>query len=520
MNKTDNIQELAINIMLLVKKEGVPEITRQTGEWTVYEYREDPRPTMRFYIDPRNRASVSVRLNANGTVSRRGLGLKPSDTHDQHTFGLHQNMKDEVQKKLLRWLHRRTAPGDLANCLMSNDWAGKALKETIEKTSHKIAQECAKKAIDQGQVIEDPGEVSKRLQKRWYKTFSMDNIKSLVRWHISHEQCSLSAYNHIVINLDTFTVMLRDSPNVIRYHASRITPPPERAKSIGSPERVTREVRKELGATQAEWRYFCRIGSSSDPARTSLGLRALKGANCPQAPVDLLSNVMNLDHQYYAQARWEHGDPWQAWTHVLGTALRDAAKREVKAEAGIRMLRGKKKETITSNFLFHPHTTGIQRISDALRHHVENNIPWGKTTWQGCLNRSNRWHQQMEQDQDEKMARKLAGMKWESALGTVNIHGLQAEPVLTGEELHQLGRRMHNCLASFADRCMQGDTRIFTLRENGVLVAIAEIRRDGENGPWIKGQLEAPSRGKIPQKAEIAHQELKDMYEASERTRQ
>ncbi|MFN8344280.1 MAG: PcfJ domain-containing protein [Spirosomataceae bacterium] len=89
-------------------------------------------------------------------------------------------------------------------------------------------------------------------------------------------------------------------------------------------------------------------------------------------------------------------------------------------------------------------------------------------TLPSLLRQSNEWHHQMVRAKSTKQAVTWQGVDWEPFTVT---EGKEENPViyqmvelLSNKELSEEGQRMHHCVASYADDCFYGKTRIFSLR--------------------------------------------------------
>ena len=310
---------------------------------------------------------------------------------------------------------------------------------------------------------------------------------------------TLSMYNKVVRNRKTVETMMRDSENIIRCHHICLSPNDQ--EDMGTPEQVTREVRELLQLTPVEWKLFCRTGwhykhqeGQHDPAETAnairLGFKALGEANQPQAPIDTLWVIAGMTHchQTFRQMPWNHGDPWTAWVHVINQALDTAGRDSVRASR------------------FH-----ITHVAEALLWHVENQEPWGPSSWEGYRRRSDNWHLRIIAGLGREQDRQA---RWTSMLDETRIGQFELSPVTTGDRLIELGAQMQNCLGAYVRQCVLGNTRIFTLTQDGELKAAGQLIRLQEG--WSAGQVEAPGHQPPGTNARRAMEQAAQLYQAAQ----
>lgn len=108
-------------------------------------------------------------------------------------------------------------------------------------------------------------------------------------------------------------------------------------------------------------------------------------------------------------------------------------------------------------------------------------------TLQSLLRQSNEWHHQIARTKSLKKILTWQGLDW--PLFEV-IEGKEENPIiykmvelLSNKELNEEGQRMHHCVASYAEDCLYGKTRIFSLRcyRFGTEERLATIELDVKN---------------------------------------
>ena len=267
----------------------------------------------------------------------------------------------------------------------------------------------------------------------------------------SSDWSNMNNYNTVVLNREIFSGMMKTGQQApLRAHCLEFLRQADSHRVFQHRGEIIREIKDRLKLDPPQWRYFCkaaRIRSVSDLLpmnipRMAMACQALVDANRPQAHPQQLHQIWQRqhDHEAFHKAAWRHGDPWKAWTGLLNQYL---APSEIPRSA-----------------------EDLNLITDALRHHVQNQLPWGPGNWAILLTRSERWH--VENFQRHGRGRYYALPKegqdasWTSLVDLVNIDGLSFAPVTNGPRLAFLGSRMGNCLATYWSSCNQGISRIFT----------------------------------------------------------
>lgn len=73
----------------------------------------------------------------------------------------------------------------------------------------------------------------------------------------------------------------------------------------------------------------------------------------------------------------------------------------------------------------------------------------------------------------------------------VCVGGISAVSLVSGDELRQEGFRLQHCVGSYADRCLMGDTHIFSFRDRqGGSLSTAEIELESDGGHWVPRVIE------------------------------
>lgn len=100
-----------------------------------------------------------------------------------------------------------------------------------------------------------------------------------------------------------------------------------------------------------------------------------------------------------------------------------------------------------------------------------------KADWSWYMHQQEEWHDTFRNG-NETVENRVRGLSWDSDLDGYKTKKYQIVPITTGEDLIEEGRRMHHCIASYANSCVQNTARIFSIRDNkGKRLATLELGR-------------------------------------------
>ncbi len=488
----------------LIRERTEPSLRESTGQGLLYEYRDQPKPTLRILVGRRGRASLTVTRNKDGTLSCRsphawhGPGTRILDSAALHFNDLRRLLTCRTMEQVIRATPRR----NLARAL-ADPYNARMMSERAMKTAGKIFAESFAQAQNNGRTLDVNPEriiplVNNILRKKFLDRETLDLAQAyLCPSYAERNQVTFREYNLAAVNLRTFRLLRRDQPHVLRFFCRMMMNRDRERTRAGTPGAVVHQVREKLGLYRhpARWRYFVRglglapheeHGAAGDPERRiRRNLRVLDEINLPQAGDDLLKRVVeNLSHV----SREENPAHYRAWIRMLRGYVRYWMEgRQVEVEEYRRM-------------------SDLRGAQDALHHTIQHGGGWNTADWELTVRRSEAWHEWVRENRE----RELLALTWDSRLGETRLGDVTARPVTTGRELVDLGRAMGNCLGSFVTRCSQGSDRIFTLWEKGELAAAAQLTRHRDR--WQPGQLEAPRRSRPPEAYHRLHRELAELY--------
>ena len=490
---------------------NAPDMLREKlGDWTIFDYRNLPRPTLRLFINPRGRAAASIARTRRGTLITRGT----RETRDRDPrfwyASLSSQLRDSLRADTMRWA-MRTSPTRQFFRHLTDPYGYRQIKKAMTRAVDDAIAGAMNTANRNGEPVPNPrkgteDKIVRIIQRRITDPATEGERAESFNPH--SQQNPVWQYNHIVINRDLFRQMKQEAPMVLAYYFRNHGRDPRAPQTrFASPAQVTSLVQQETGLEGIAWRLFTRTGWNQSPAGQDEGMaiafRALAQANRPNAPTEALRTVLRRhdSNLFFHDARWDHGDPWRTWVHVVNRFLH---ARELDPRAN--------------------ETNELAQVADTLRWHVQEQQPWGPADWETCLRRSQRWHEEQLNDREEASMKK----SWQSLLDDFSLGSLTASPITNGRDLASLARTMGNCLATYIDRCQAGTDRIFTLRKDEGLLAAGQIYQartnrpgEGESVAWSAGQIEAPGREDPGEEARQALQEIAARYqEAWDRARE
>ena len=288
------------------------------------------------------------------------------------------------------------------------------------------------------------------------------------------EQPRIPDYNTVAISRDALRGLAKSNEKLARYYCQATgkgTMTPVRAKHPGQ---LVRAMREHLGTDPPQWKVFSRTGAPPrsesqrpDEDGIRLGCRAVAEANCPEAREETYAGAAHLtnEHRWFAEARWERGDPWRAWTQTINRFLDPEQGGENENE--------------------------LRTVADTLRYHIENNLPWGPAPWPSLRNRATRWHQERQQARIRNTRTpEEAQASWKPALETREGISGTIRPIRSVPELDRAAAELQNCLSSYWKQCVQGNSRVFVIESGGRIKAAFDIVK--QEGNWALHSVEGP----------------------------
>ena len=481
---------------------AITEITEKIGPWSaVILDRTRTTTTIRVMTDQRGTTLDAITRHRDGSVTRRVQGKTITGMRLKfETSNVTQPAKQHAGQ-LITTQVMRDHP-DLMTRILADPQRRSEILHAIRNSADRVLNQCLLNPAPQPPTVKvapNPGhnvewQATQLLHDQILDQQVLNTANDLFPTITRDSMHDLGdiAYNTIALNKKVFRKLQRTAPKILLHYCDSIVPDHPKAVKLRHPGQVVEAVRSQLNLTPAQWRIFCRAPhrprqSDQDPEEHLENIRlacaATAEANQPQADQERLEMAWYRlnHHRFFYQAQWDHGSPWQAWTNLISRFLDPESP---------------------------PRSTGeLDSCIDALRHHVEHQLPWGPGDWGTLLRRSQQWHQQLLQQRHGTDP----GITWQSLLASTSINGVEFRPVTDSHQLHTLGTRMQNCLGSYTTRCRENHCRIFTAHREGHLQAALELQHS--NGHWSVGQLEGHSRSTVHPDISIASQQLAQAYQ-------
>ena len=153
-------------------------------------------------------------------------------------------------------------------------------------------------------------------------------------------------------------------------------------------------------------------------------------------------------------------------------------------------------------------------VVDYARQTALQNTKITASTWGRIVRHTRRWHQ--KQNIDEALARaeelRRKGYKaWHSLVEEFEHEGLQVVPLDDEIKLITEGVTMKHCVGQYANYTTSGCSRIFSIREQKIILATTEITRRGENDFKVS-QTRAFNNNRPSEEAREAAEEVARRY--------
>ena len=459
-------------------------VTQDTPPWTPFRTDRNGRTRiLRVMVGPRGDSALTVTRAPNGALDLRS----PYVPSWNKPYTTRQHLTDPLINHLAHQLLRHTAKAlpELMKSLITNN----NTLHTPAVEAHKAAKEIARTTVSTGNP-EDFRHLVSNTNRAIQLHIADAEITRLTKaiFTIDHppikwSEFQLSLYNTTALNIRIFKQMEDTGQSApLSYHCLHLTDRLKPIRIFQHPGQIIQEVKDVLKLTKSQWRYFC-LGtpinhnhSPANPAAISdlaLSCQALADANRPRADQQSMQNVFlqTRSHHYFNDAQWEHGNAWNAWTNLLARYLEPGEQ---------------------------PKTTGqLNRIADALRTHIQQQLPWGAGDWDTLSARSDRWHREHFEERNNlySLPEETKDVQWESALPETVINEVTFTPLNSPAELTRTGDRMGNCIATYWRRCNDGDSRIFAASQGDTLRAAVELINRYDK--WTVNQIESPGRGPV-----------------------
>ena len=336
-----------------------------------------------------------------------------------------------------------------------------------------------------------------RLARRLQADPEIIAVADSLRTTSSRPDWNLTLYNNLARNNTTLQAIAQSSPAVFRYYQETILPKLKEDVKLQGPGQVVDTVRQDLDLPPDLWKWFIRTqglwpkDNHHRETREQLALTCtlLRDANHPSPEPEklkhLLHNWQPADDQLYQ----EGGPKRAAWVTAVNRFLHPDR----------------------------PHTTrdprDLRHVADAIIYHfqIQPDLPWGPADWNALVARADTTLNIQLQNTPSRGPE----LRWESAIMEANIGEYRFTALTSTQDLEHWGNRMDNCLPTYANRCDQGNDRIFIAHDqDGNLTAAVQLNRS--DAGWHPVQLEGPRRSDPGPSLRAASQRLAREYDRTQ----
>ena len=302
----------------------------------------------------------------------------------------------------------------------------------------------------------------------------------------THGPVSIENYNRTMAGGASLQQLRDTNPMAFVWASARHDHTP--GEPYEHPGQIVTEVRtllEESGLDKKHWRAASRLSPET--------LNKIIDRNASRQEIATLLNAI---------AKYQIGDPSDENLHLAQRALRRLQNRHYGQN------QGDVPERVASLALRNEYEFEneqeiedvISNMSDYLSNMMRNNEQLTSNTWRGLMRASNRWHREqvhreMARRIEEEMARNEGKIRaWNSLLPTVEFEhssdpgkDITVTPMISVVDLQREGLEMHHCVGSYGNQCVNGNTRIFSIRGEDGTRATMEIVNN--NGNWTMNQV-------------------------------
>lgn len=133
-----------------------------------------------------------------------------------------------------------------------------------------------------------------------------------------------------------------------------------------------------------------------------------------------------------------------------------------------------------------------------------------KANWSWFMRQQEDWHRTVA----EKQKAKLAQQFWTSRIQAVKIKGYDVVPLNSAYDLIDEGKDMHHCVGSYVNSCVNGRSRIFSIRKNNVKKATLEINTFSNK--WEVNQIRGACNAEVSDELKKIAQQVVKLYNKKE----
>lgn len=491
-----------------LRETAAPAVAQAAGKWQLLDYAEDPSAntrTLRVLVNDKGECLHQVTRHPDGTITVNSGGNGEITPLLLHRGQFAKQLPNHINALLyLETTEKASHKGWIALSQLTWNQLGEVqdtLAEILEAATipSNMPKTKGRRPPEQPTLETLTQRANNIIRTRLMDKENARKARELFPERDTSEPVPVQDYNEATLNGDILLQMERDNEPIIRLYKQNVLREAENLTPAGHPGEIIRRLKNHTGFTPRQWKQLHRLTAKCpDATRISyLGqlrhvTQAMADANRPEATGQKLRFILNLNqHAYFAEAGWTQGEPWKAWTQFLNQFLRHHDPE--------------------------PDEHQVNRIIDALRAHIQHDLPWGPANWETLQLRSERWHQERIQNSRWKIPQEALRLHWESAMGETLIGKTKFTPVTDARRLVQLGNSMGNCLSTFWDRCKQGTSRIFTAHDAKDQKLLAAVELMSHSGIWTTGQIEGPARSSYPAHVDRDATQLARQYQSAHR---
>ena len=264
--------------------------------------------------------------------------------------------------------------------------------------------------------------------------------------------------------------------------------------------RIKERMKTQDGLTEAGWRVLTRMGAggvfpwrSTDAGKFEL-LNLLGSAGPVKVPATLL--------RWYRNCRIQHLLTGGYQFSAFGAQTPDARFPRSVAERILRLaleqsLVAKKRHRLNRFIAEELSLVEDALLADGATVNLPRQLSWG---W--LMRYQAAWHEL----QHAEMLTAQQGIQWDSALAEFTHGKFQVVPLTDAAVLYEEGKLMRHCVSSYSEGCLDGASRIFSVRQSGLTrpVATLELRRSkgraasgARQEVWRLGQVKGFANSKV-----------------------
>jgi len=214
-------------------------------------------------------------------------------------------------------------------------------------------------------------------------------------------------------------------------------------------------------------------------------LRSIHGKALRPGQLPLLQDLSKLPPSVLAQALPADTATQVEWLSALGAWRRHMESRGVLRS----LLLDWAATTLSRSGSFQQ----WREVADLALHLRERfNRAW---TWESAYKAAEAWHRELAKNSQAEAFFRNHGQDYEAEINLgalpaeLQIDGLDFVALRSGLALHEDGRAMHHCVASYAGAVIKGKSRIFSIRRDGKRIATLELVRRKK---WQIEQVKGP----------------------------